>query len=93
MKTYNLICMSFDGDYVTEGRDFESVDAAWNRSNDMGSRWFFYPFHFVTTGSGKTIADTPELLEQFNGLRVKTVKKHFAKVAALPEMQDDDLSE
>lgn len=36
--------MSFDGDYVTEG-EFQSSNEAWNRSNDMGSRWFFYPFH------------------------------------------------
>ncbi len=86
----NLICMSFDGEYVTEGRDFASISEAWERSNDMGSRWFFYPFHFVTTASGKTIKDTPEMLQHLNGLRVKSVARHFAQVAKQPEAQNMD---
>jgi hypothetical protein len=84
-----LICMSFDGDYVTEG-SFSSIDEAWNRSNDMGSRWFFYPFHFVTTASGKTIKSAPEGMQHLIGLRVKAVKQHFAQVAKTPEAQNLD---
>ena len=79
-----LICMSFDGDYVTEGQ-FKSVDEAWERSEDMGSRWYFYPFHFVTTESGKTVKAAPEILGHLEGVRVKKVARHFAEVAALPE--------
>lgn len=88
-RTVKLICMSFDGDYVTEGQ-FDSIDQAWNRSNDMGSRWFFYPFHFVTTASGKTIRDTPELMQHLNGSRVKAVSKHFEQVCKTPEAQNLD---
>ena len=77
MKKYCLICMSFDGEYITEGSKFDSVQSAWDRSNDMGSRWHFYPFHFVTTG--KTIVDAPEPMQHLIGKRVKTVQSHFAK--------------
>jgi hypothetical protein len=76
--------MSFNGDYVTEGT-FNSIQEAWERSEDMGSRWYFYPFHFVTTESGKTVRATPELLEHLNGVRVREVARHFASVAATPE--------
>lgn len=69
--------MACDGAYVTEGTDFASVDAAWERADDMGSRWYFYPFCFVTTESGLTIKDAPEMLKHLVGWRVKKVKQHF----------------
>jgi len=75
----NLICMACTGDYVTEGRDFKDVETAWNRADDMGSRWFFYPFCFVTTDSGKTIKDSPDQLKFFNRKRVKTVSRIFTQ--------------
>jgi hypothetical protein len=78
-----LICMSFDGDYVTEGT-FDSTEDAWERSNDMGSRWFFYPFHFVTTESGKTIKDACYPLDALEGRRVSTVKRLFKQTADRP---------
>jgi hypothetical protein len=84
-----LICMSFDGDYVTEG-EFQSPSEAWNRSNDMGSRWFFYPFHFVTTASGKTIKEAPEMLQHLVDQRVKSVSEHFAAISKTKEAQNAD---
>jgi hypothetical protein len=85
-----LICMAFDGDYVTEGRDFQSVDAAWERSNDMGSRWFFYPFHFVMTESGKTVVDAPEPLQHLIGYRIGHLVEHFKETSQQPELQNVD---
>lgn len=89
----NLICMSFDGEYVIEGRDFETSAAAWGRAADMGSRWFFYPFCFVTTASGKTILDAPQGMAHLVGRRVSTVQELFRGLAALPEMQGVDAEE
>ncbi len=86
----NIICMSFDGDYVTEKTGFESIEAAWNHAADLGSRWFFYPYSFVTTASGKTIKDTPETLEHLKGMRTKAVAKHFETVSKQPEAQGLD---
>ena len=91
---FRLICMSFDGDYVTEGRDFKTVQVAWERAADMGSRWFFYPFSFVTTASGKTIKDAPRQFEHlFKGLRVKTVVKIFKQLSKRPEAQEMDVEQ
>lgn len=87
---YQLICMSLDGDYVTEGRDFETIESAWGRFDDMGSRWYFYPFPFVMSASGKTVVDTPELLQHLKRKRLVSVVKHFAEVAKQPEMANTD---
>ncbi len=94
---YKLICMSFDGEYVTEcdrfNEAFATVNNAWEHSSNMGSKWFFYPFHFIVNGSGKTIMDAPIGLEQFNHKRVKTVSDEFAYYAALPIAQKMDCDE
>ena len=87
-KSYDLICMSFDGDYVTEMRGFEDIQSAWDRSSDMGSRWFFYPFHFVVTPGG-TIADTPNM-QWLKGKRLKTVRKMFKYASERDETQGFD---
>ncbi|MFA6309576.1 MAG: hypothetical protein WC677_07585 [Clostridia bacterium] len=63
---YKLICMSFDGEYKTEdnrGKGFKTVDEAWEWSDDMGSKWFFYPFQFVVSVSGKTVVEAGWMLK------------------------------
>ena len=82
---YNLIVMSFDGEYKKEGQ-FDTIDQAWERSNDMGTRWFFYPFHFVTTE--KTIVDSG--IAGLIGKRIKTVQNIFNKHSKRPDMQGVD---
>lgn len=86
---YKLVCMSFDGDIVTEG-EFNTIADVWARSEEMSSRWFFYPFHFAVTENGKSIACAPFGLEHFNGKRLKTVRKAFETVSKLPETQGVD---
>ena len=44
-KEYTLIVMSFDGEYR---RDFRgSLEDCELASANMGSKWYFYPFHFI----------------------------------------------
>lgn len=74
---YKLILMSFDGEYVTEKPEFETVQDAWEYENDLGSKWFFFPFPFVVTETKLTIVDSPEMLDVFNGKRVKTIQNLF----------------
>lgn len=88
---YKLICMSFDGDHVTERPEFETIEAAWEHSNDLGSKWYFYPFHFVVTGSGLTIVDAPFPLEYLEGRRVRTAARLFEAHSKDPAMQDADV--
>lgn len=91
--TYNLICMTFDGDYVTEKTGFDTVSDAWEHADDMGSRWYFYPFHFVTTGSGITIADTPYGLEWMKNKRLATITEIFEVLSKEEEMLNADVDE
>lgn len=76
---YKLVCMSFDGEYVTERPTFKTLQEVADYDNDMGSRWYFYPFHFPVTESGKTIADSFFPVEFLKGKRVKSVSKMFAE--------------
>lgn len=85
---YKLICMSFDGEFKMESPVFESIEKAWQHSEDIGSRWYFYPFHFVVSESGKTVKAAPYMLEYMAGMRVATVAKIFSKTAQQPEMQN-----
>ena len=75
MKTiYSAICFAPNGEYV---RDFysDSKESISEEINNMGSRWFFYPFVFIATE--KTIVEAPNCLEFLNGKRVKTVERFF----------------
>ena len=83
---YQLICMSFDGDYKRETPEFESIADAWDYSNDLGSKWYFYPFHFIV--SRETVKSSGPGLGKFINKRIKTLKREFFKASLLPEMQD-----
>lgn len=75
MKTiYSAICFAPNGEYV---RDFysDSKESISEEINNMGSRWFFYPFVFIATE--KTIVEAPNCLEFLNGKRIKTVERFF----------------
>lgn len=76
-----LCCIAPDGEHQTEGRPhdpYPSTESAWNRSNDMGSRWFFYPIHVVTS-TGKIIADVPHgMSKEWIGRRLATLCKAIA---------------
>ena len=75
MKTiYSAICFAPDGEHV---RDFysDSKEYISEKIENMGSRWYFYPFVFIATE--KTIVEAPECLEFLNGKRVKTVERFF----------------
>jgi hypothetical protein len=73
-----LVCIAPDGAFVTEGR-FETVEDAWNRSCDMGSRWFFYPIHVVTGEKLGKILDVPdEMGKGWIGKNLSTLRKAIA---------------
>ena len=85
-----IICMSFDGEYQTERPSFKTAADAWNYSEDLGSKWYFYPFHFVVTESGKTILAAGYGLEWTAGLRTKTVQKAFEQFSKTDEARGVD---
>ena len=86
-----VMCMSFDGDSQLEKPSFESTDEAWEYANDLGCKWFFYPFCFVVTDSGKTVVDAPDMLDDiFNGRRVASVKRAMYALSRRPDMENAD---
>ena len=81
--------MSFDGAYQRERPTFETIDDAWEYGNDLGSKWFFYPFYFVV--SGETIRGAGPFLEHLEGMRIKTVQRIFLEHSKNPEMENADV--
>lgn len=80
-----LRCLAPDGAAIREG-EFPSVESAWNRAQDMGSRWFFYPVSIITgpaTSDRARIIDTPRELRAFKGKTLGTLRAYFA---ARPDM-------
>lgn len=59
-----LHCLAPDGESVREG-EFDSIAAAWERGQDMGSRWYFYPVQIVT---GPARSDRARILETPHGM-------------------------
>jgi hypothetical protein len=101
-KQYNLICMSFDGDFVRDS--IGTLEQCQNQSADIGSKWYFYPFHFITTLSGVVVDTGTGLVDMttkesfqsklFKGRKLSTVKKVFKNtydIAAKRELQLDCL--
>ena len=86
-----LICMSFDGKYQTERPSFSEVAQAWRWSSDIGSKWLFYPWHFVTSESTKTIVAAPHGMEIMEGKRTATIVKIFQECFKLPETEGMDV--
>ena len=85
----HLRCLAFDGEYVTERSDFESIEAAWQRAEDMGSRWFFFPIGVVT---GKTkILDVPRGMDKgWIGKHLKTLVNQIKLFATSTEVEDQN---
>lgn len=92
-----LACFSFDGEFKVEknkwdknGKSqppgpFPTHQDAWDHANDMGSKWYFYPFYLLLSPSQKTIVDAPESLQNLTGKRVSTVIKLFKEISERPE--------
>lgn len=91
MAQFNLICMSFDGEYKRELPLFNDKQEAWEYANNLGSKWYFYPFYFLATE--KTIIDAPELWECFIGKRVKTVQRTLNQLSNKEEAQGMDVED
>ena len=74
---YDLAVLAPDGERQIEYVG-GSVSDCWEHSNDMGSRWIFYPFHVVVSESHKTVIDTPDgFLSVFKGKRLKTLQDYL----------------
>jgi hypothetical protein len=76
--TYQAILFHPDGDFVTDFSGCETKAEVWEKVNDMGSRWIFYPLVFIRTEEGRRIVDTPSGMGFLIGRKTSTVKKYLA---------------
>lgn len=91
---YKLICMSFDGEYQIERPTFKEIEDAQEHSNNLGSKWFFYPFHFVIDEDTQKVVAVPDLmLDHYLDTKLSIVAKDFKYRSELPEMQGVGIEE
>jgi hypothetical protein len=76
---YKLLLLTPDAsDYVTDGSNL-TFEEACERSAEMGSRWFFYPLHFIIVDKGPGYSDEQRIIDAGDelswaiGKKVKTV--------------------
>lgn len=90
---YKVMVMAFDGDIKIERPEFDTVDDAAGYANNLGSKWWFFPFEFIITETEKTVVKAPDRLEFLEDKRIKTVQKLFNQIATDPEMEGADVDE
>jgi hypothetical protein len=97
MKNYDLIMMSFDGTTVKDSthRTIEEADEA---CNNLGSKWFFYPFPFIVSGSrivacggGLVRMSDKKLYSElmFKGRKLETARKVFKQTSEICDPETD----
>lgn len=82
---YKLILIAPDGDYVTEKAQ-ESVDECCEQSANMGSRWIYFPFHFIIKDNGRVnmkqrIIEPPDGMDFLKGKSLKNAIDYVVKTA------------
>jgi hypothetical protein len=62
---YKILLVTTDGkSFVTDFHKSKSVSEAWKSDLNSGSRWFFYPLHFVIVDKANIISCKNTLLRQ-----------------------------
>lgn len=89
---YQALLVAPDGDWTCDSfGGCETVAEVESALADMGSRWYFYPFHAVITDNRGVTRDTQRLVscawpfEEYAGRTVRT----FAR--AISELPEDTL--
>lgn len=83
-----LACISEDGrskvferNVFSENNTFSTIEEAWERDCEMGSRWVFYPFRIVVQSDEKTVASVPEdIPESYVGSTLQEVMEYIANI-------------
>lgn len=75
---YTIACIAPDGteraierNIFSENKTFDTVREAWERNDDMGSRWCFYPIRVVINASDNMISSVADgIPEIYVGLKL-----------------------
>jgi len=83
--TYQAILVAPDGEWVTDFRGRETIAEVEEELANMGSRWYFYPFHGVITdyvlGARKSqrLVSCAWPFEEYKGRTVATFTRAIAE--------------
>jgi hypothetical protein len=84
---YKAVLFSTDGeDWVTDYRESQTIEEVEELLANQGSRWFFYPWHFVIVDHGGLTTDTQRVVsaawpfEYLKGRMIKTVGRELQEV-------------
>ena len=86
--TYKAVLFAPDGDWVTDYRESESIEAVEEALCDQGSRWYFYPFHAVIRDNGSLTTSRQRLVSAampFEDMQGRTIKTFARMLADTPE--------
>ena len=80
---YQVVLFALDGDWVVDHASPTKEEAIEKLCN-QGSRWFFYPYAFLTTyrkvtSSRQRVIAHSDLLPELDGRSIKTVSKFLAR--------------
>jgi hypothetical protein len=88
MKGYRAALFAPDGEYVTDYAA-PTIAEVWDRHDNGGSRWYFYPFPVIVTDRPRgTIADTQRIVDAPDALRIvkgKTLRTFARMLASLTD--------
>ena len=72
---YRAVLFTPDGDKVIDFTNTRKKSDVADKLNNMGSRWYFYPIHFICTD--KTIVEAPDHFNHLVNKRITTAVKYF----------------
>jgi hypothetical protein len=82
MNNYRELMFTIDGTGWVFDNESETIKEVWDKHNEMGSRWFFYPIPLVIRGKMHNtnfkyhkIVSTCEGLEFLKGKSINTARK------------------
>lgn len=87
MTTYKAVLFAPDGEWVTDFRESESIADVEEALADMGSRWYFYPFHGVIRDNGMTTSSQRlvSAAYPFEDMTGRTIRTFGRMIADVPE--------
>lgn len=86
-RYYKAVLFAPDGDWVTDFRGSDTIEGVQEDLSDMGSRWYFYPYHAVIVDHGSVttdsqhIVDAAEPFEDMSGLAIKTMARFLRSLS------------
>lgn len=75
---YKAILFSPDGDFVTDC-EAETVEKVWEKVNELGSKWYFYPIPAVVHNVGRVtpeaiLVDVTPAMSEYRRRKVRTLQ-------------------